>query len=136
MKYNSKKGQISIEIMYSVGVLMVIFILLSSVTFDKKIDVEKARDTVDKRSDCVMISNALGRVAVLGEGYTSEFTTTFIFDVFQTGLIIVGDKIYEENTPEEIEVICSFNGNLDQDYNDNNGLNWKVTNTGGVLSII
>ena len=35
-----KKGQISIEIMYSVGVLLLIFIMLSSVTFTKKLDVE------------------------------------------------------------------------------------------------
>ncbi len=133
MKHQSKKGQISIEIMYSVGVLMVIFILLSSVTFDRKIDVERARDTVDKRSDCIMISNALGRVASLGEGYSSEFTTTFNFDVFTTGLIIVGDV--STSSPEEIEVICTFNGNLYQDYIDQTGLNWKVNNVGGVLSI-
>tara|TARA_Y100000310_G_scaffold13087_1_gene13429 strand:- start:17486 stop:17893 length:408 start_codon:yes stop_codon:yes gene_type:complete len=133
MKHQSKKGQISIEIMYSIGVLMVIFILLSSVTFDRKIDVERARDTVDKRSDCIMISNALGRVASLGEGYSSEFTTTFNFDVFTTGLIIVGDV--STSSPEEIEVICTFNGNLYQDYIDQTGLNWKVNNVGGVLSI-
>jgi hypothetical protein len=133
MKRQSKKGQISIEIMYSVGVLLMIFILLSSVTFDKKVDVERARDTVDKRSDCIMISNALGRVASLGDGYSSYFTTTFYFEIFQTGLIIVGDV--SGSTPEEIEVICTFNGKLDQDYEKDGG-SWEVINAGGILSII
>ena len=132
MKHRSKKGQISIEIMYSVGVLMVIFILLSSVTFNKKVDVERARDTVDKRSDCIMISNALGRVASLGEGYSSEFTTIYYFEIFKTGLIVVGDV--SGSTPEEIEVICTFNGNLDQDYSEGGGI-WEVINSEGVLSI-
>ena len=126
-----KRGQISIEIMYSVAVLLVIFLVLSSATFERKVQVEDTRDAVEKRSDCIMISNALSRVATLGEGYSSTFKTIHNFDIFDTGLIVVGDV--GDIGPKEIEVICSYSGVLNQtSYDDYIGA-WKVNNTKGVL---
>ncbi len=126
-----KRGQISIEIMYSVAVLLVIFLVLSSATFERKIQVEATRDTIEKRSDCIMISNALSRVATLGEGYASTFKTIHNFDIFDTGLIVIGDV--GDLGPKEVEVVCSFNGVLNQtSYKDYIGA-WKVNNTKGVL---
>jgi uncharacterized protein (UPF0333 family) len=128
----NKKGQISIEIMYSVGVLLVIFLILTAATFQRKIDVENTRETIEKRNDCVMISNAMNRVSSLGEGYSSTFRTIYNFDVFDTGLIVIGD--IAGSTPEEIEVICSFNGLLNQ-HNYTGYGSWKVTKSGGNLSL-
>ncbi len=126
-----KRGQISIEIMYSVGVLLVIFLILSYATFNRKVEIERTRETVDKRSDCIMISNALNRVASLGEGYSSTFKTVYNFDIFDTGLIIVGD--IDDTGPKEIEIVCSFSGVLNQtSYEDYFG-KWDVTNDGGEL---
>jgi len=128
-----KKGQISIEIMYSVAVLLVIFLVLSSATFDRKIQVERTRDTVNKRSDCIMISNALSRAASLGEGYSTTFKTVHNFDIFDTGLIVVGDL--GDKGPKEVEVVCSYNGLLNQTaYKDYLG-SWRVNNTEGMLQL-
>ena len=129
-----KKGQISIEIMYSVGVLLLIFVMLSSVTFTKKLDVERTRETVLKKNDCVMISNALQRVATLGEGYESWFKSYYELNVLKSGLIIVGDT--GDGGPTEIEIICSFNGVLNQASYSLSGGEFIISNDGGVLSII
>ncbi len=128
-----KKGQISIEIMYSVGVLLLIFIMLSSVTFTKKLDVERTRETVLKKNDCVMISNALQRVATLGDGYESWFKTYHKIDILESGLIIVGD--IEDGGTSEIEIICSFNGVLYNAAYSLIGDEFTISNTEGVLNI-
>lgn len=129
-----KRGQISIEIMYSVAVLLVIFLMLSSAAFDRKIQVERTRETVEKRSDCVMISNSLSRVASLGEGYSSTFKTIYNFDVFDTGLIVVSD-VSTDNEEKEIEIICSFSGVLaEASFPDKFGA-FKVENIGGLLNL-
>jgi len=124
MKSMKKKGQISIEIMYSIGVLLIIFILTSSLAFNRKIAIEKTDEIIEKRSDCAMISNAINRVVSLGDGYKSTFKTIYNFDVYDIGLIVVGDTA--GTTPEEVEVICTFNGKLNEtEYIDNQG-NWEV----------
>ena len=87
--------------MYSVGVLLLIFIMLSSVTFTKKVDVERTRETVQKKNDCVMISNALQRVATLGDGYESWFKTRHKLNILNSGLIILGDTA--DGGPTEID---------------------------------
>ena len=74
MLRKNKKGQVSIEIMYSVGVLLIIFLLLTVMTFNKKIDVERTRDIIDKKNDCNQISSAINRVLALGDGYNATFT--------------------------------------------------------------
>ena len=128
-----KKGQISIEIMYSVGVLLLIFIMLSSVTFTKKVDVERTRETVQKKNDCVMISNALQRVATLGDGYESWFKTRHKLNILNSGLIILGDTA--DGGPTEIEIICSFNGVLDKASYSLIGDEFTISNSEGVLNI-
>lgn len=131
MYKKSKKGQISIEIMYSVGVLLVIFILLTAMTFSKKIDVEITRDTVNKKNDCNKISSAINRVLSLGSGYESTFRTVYHFDVYDTELIIVGDPVIGD--PKEIEVICTFEGEIDKDYEGTG--TWRVINERGILKM-
>jgi len=128
-----RRGQISIEIMYSVSVILVIFLILTSFTFDKKVEVEKMRETIEKRSDCVMISNSLGRAAALGEGHSSTFKTSYNFDIFDSGLIVIGD--IAGSTPTEVEVVCSYNGILGEEaYTDKYGA-WKVFNNGENLTL-
>lgn len=131
MRRKNKKGQISIEIMYSVGVLLIIFILLTVMTFSKKVDVERTRDTVEKKNDCNEISSAINRVLALGDGYEATFKTIFNFDVYTSELIIVGDP--DVGDPREIEVTCTFEGEIDQDYTGT-GI-WKVINNAGMLKM-
>ncbi len=126
-----KKGQVSIEIMYSVGVLLIIFILLTVMTFNKKIDVEKTREIIDKRNDCNKISGSINRVLALGDGYNATFKTPHTFDVYMTELIIVGDL---EPSNTEVEIICTFEGNLTKDYLGGSG-KWKAINSGGQLHL-
>lgn len=131
MLMKNKKAQVSIEIMYSVGVLLIIFLLLTVMTFNKKIDVEQTRDIIDKKNDCNRISSAINRVLALGDGYNATFRTPHTFDVYTTELIIVGDA---ETTNSEVEVVCTFEGELTEDYLLGTG-KWKAINEKGVLRL-
>tara|TARA_Y100000310_G_scaffold345353_1_gene464071 strand:- start:1589 stop:2002 length:414 start_codon:yes stop_codon:yes gene_type:complete len=136
MKNVSRRGQISIEILYSVGVLLLIFIMLTGITFERRMSVESTRDLVGKKDTCMMISNKLNSVSVLGDGYSSDFKTIHRFDVYDTGLLIVGDVgVAEEDKPKEVEAVCTFNGVLFTDKFTGDGGAWSVVNNGGVLTI-
>ena len=64
--YKTKKGQISTEIMYAVGVMIVIFLLLTGVTMNRKSELRKTDDYLQKRNQCFRISNAISTLTAAG----------------------------------------------------------------------
>ena len=63
-----KKGQISTEVIYSVGVMIVIFLLLTGITFNRRMDVRKSDDYLNKRTECLKISNTVSSLSSSGDG--------------------------------------------------------------------
>jgi hypothetical protein len=127
-----KRGQIGVEIMYAVGVLLVIFIILTAVAFERRVSVSKAGETVDKKNDCSMIADKLNSIAALGEGYSTWFKTFYFVHVLESGIIYVGDNGTSAN---EIEVVCTFNGELNQPIYGNMTGRWSIFNNQGKLEL-
>jgi hypothetical protein len=133
IKCNSKKGQIGIEIMYSIGVLLAIFILLTSVTFERRISVEKSREMIDKKNDCVMVSDKLISITSLGDGYSTQFKTLHNLDIYANGLIVIGD--FESVDEKEIEILCQYTGKLNQTSYENLTGSYNIIGENGVIRI-
>jgi len=106
----NKKAQVSIEIIYSVGVLLLIFIMLSGVTLSRKGVVDDTREFIEKRDTCLKISNKLNGILTLEEGFETNFKTIYEVEITDSGMIIVGDEGGEN--PKEVEAYCSFPGGL------------------------
>ncbi len=132
MVRKNKRGQVSIEIMYSIGVLLLIFILLTAVTFSKRVDVRKTDETVKKKNDCNEISSALNRILALGDGYSTDIYTPYNLDLFEAGLIVIGDPGVSST---EIELVCTFEGILAKEYRDLTG-SQRFNNTGGIIWVV
>ena len=133
IRLNNKKGQIGIEIMYSIGVLLAIFILLTSVTFERRISVEKSREMIDKKNDCVMVSDKLTSITSLGDGYSTQFKTLHNLDIYDNGLIIIGD--FGPGDEKEIEILCQYTGILNQTSYENLTGSFSIIGEGGFIKI-
>ena len=118
--------------MYAVGVLLVIFIILIAISFERRTGVRKADETVSKKNDCAMIANKLNSIAALGDGYNTWFKTFYSVDIFNSGLVVVGDA---GNSSTEIEIFCTFNGELNQSKYQNMSEKWSISNNQGKLEI-
>ncbi len=129
---HTRKGQISIEMMFSIGVMLFIFILLAGVTFEKKVTVERLRESINKQNDCYVIANAFGRVSALGDGYSVTFKSIYIFDIFDNGLVMISDELGVVDGEQEI--VCTYSGLIDQEYLDNTGI-YTVTNINNQLTL-
>ena len=47
----SKKGQISTEVIYAIGVMMIVFFILSSINFVRTTDLGKLNDFLKKKNE-------------------------------------------------------------------------------------
>ena len=52
-----KKSQANIELLYSLGTILILFLIITLISFDKNTEIKKTRDFVEKRNDCLKIAN-------------------------------------------------------------------------------
>ncbi len=52
-----KKSQANIELLYSIGTILILFLIITLISFDKNIEIKKTKDFVEKRNDCLKIAN-------------------------------------------------------------------------------
>lgn len=110
---HTKRGQISTEVIYSVGVLVVIFLLLTGITFNRKIDIRRTEDYMNKRAECLKISNTLSSVSASGHGTARTIKVDYNVTISNQSRITVSET---GATPRTIEAVCTYTGNV----NDNN----------------
>ena len=53
------KGQVSIEIMFAVGMMLFIFIFMLAYSFNKKIDVTRFDNVISAKGDCTKLSTVM-----------------------------------------------------------------------------
>lgn len=108
--FKKKQGQISTEIMYAVGVMIMIFLLLTGVTFNRKSELRRMDDYLQKRNECLRIANTIS--SLTASGFNTE-ATIFVYyggRVFNNSRIVVGyDPASEKETP------CTYVGIISPD---------------------
>ncbi|MBS3144973.1 hypothetical protein J4208_05310 [Candidatus Woesearchaeota archaeon] len=106
--YKSRRGQISTEIMYAVGVMIMIFLLLTGISFNRRSELRKMDDYLQKRNECLKISNTLASLTSAGFNTRAVVTVYNKVWIFNTGRITVDPSLSgSEETP------CTFVGNID-----------------------
>ncbi len=74
IKRTIKRAQVGNEMMFGVGVVLLIFILLLPASIEKKNEVDKSAIALEKINACKTFSNILARVSVTGNlNVTSAF---------------------------------------------------------------
>ncbi|MEK6903063.1 MAG: hypothetical protein AABW64_00255 [Nanoarchaeota archaeon] len=103
-----KKGQISTEVIYSVGVMIVIFLLLTGITFNRRMDVRKSDDYLNKRTECLKISNTVSSLSSSGDGTQRIIQIIYNVTITNQSRIIVSET---GATPKTVEAVCTYTGN-------------------------
>src|SRR3989344_1606277 len=121
--YKSRRGQISTEIMYAVGVMIMIFLLLTGISFNRRSELRKMDDYLQKRNECLKVSNTLASLTAAGFNTRAVLTVYNKVWIYNTGRITV-----DPSTTSSKETPCTFIGNIDikqiplgQDYRELTG---------------
>ena len=109
-----KKAHISTEVMYSIGVMVVIFLILTGISFNRNRELEKTSDFLKKKSECLKVSDTLSTMWLSGSEMEANITFKYTTSIFRvSGIIFVGETT---ETTTSVEATCTYNANIDEDY--------------------
>lgn len=136
--YKSQKGQISTEIMYAVGVMILIFLLLSGISFNRRSELQKVDDHLQKRSECLKIANTLASLTASGFNSRAVLTLSNPVWIYPNGRIVIAPS-----TTSTTETSCTYVGNINSlqlGSNDHlaltgGGINYCFFNNDEIVSI-
>src|SRR3989344_5839443 len=111
--YKSRRGQISTEIMYAVGVMIMIFLLLTGVSFNRRGELRDMDDYLQKRNECLKISNAIA--SLTSSGFNSRIVLTLRnrASVHGNGRIVIDPSHFQGAYSSTRETPCTYVGYLD-----------------------
>lgn len=107
--YKSRRGQISTEIMYAVGVMIMIFLLLTGIAFNRRSELRKMDDYLQKRNECLKISNTIASLTASGFNTRAIITLYYKSWVYNSSRITVDPSLTSTK-----ETPCTYVGNIDQ----------------------
>ena len=108
----AKKGQISIEVIYSVGVMLIIFLILTGVSFSWRLQFMHTDQYIDQRDQCFKIADYISGVAVGGHGTSARVYIREQSEVYSNGVIVVGTT---SAGPGPVEATCGFSAPMKDD---------------------
>lgn len=109
--YKPRRGQISTEIMYAVGVMIMIFLLLTGVSFNRRSELRKMDDYLQKRNECLKVANTISSLTAAGFNTRSVITVYNKIWIFNNSRIAI-DPLAAKETP------CTYVGYIDQSILD------------------
>jgi len=133
----TKKAQISLEVLYSVGIMIIIFIILTGISFERKNTLNRLDSYLERKNECYRIANIIDGVHANGDNTIATFTIINPVDIQTNGVIIVQDEGVQKGyiDPERsIEAHCTYHGNVVQPVTNEKGIA-TVTNTDGDITI-
>ena len=92
------KGQVAIEGMMSIGIILLLFLIIFAFTFERRVELIKTENYLNKRQECLKFSNLISSVYTAGDGTIMNASTTYVISVFKQGIISVEDKIGVKET--------------------------------------
>ncbi|MBS3172315.1 hypothetical protein J4438_01895 [Candidatus Woesearchaeota archaeon] len=92
-KYKNRKSQVTPEIMFGVGTIMFLFLLIAVFTLNYQIKLGEQEDYIEKRSECLKMTNLINSVYVSGPGTEVQTHTDFVITAFNGSIISVGGGV-------------------------------------------
>ena len=129
MRRTRRKGQISTEIIYSVGVMLLIFLLLAGITFNRKIDIRELDEYLEMRNACQQMSNVVSSISAAGENTMRAIKIDYNITVYTDSRIVVRDESAYDNR----DVVCTYTGNVAQ-ANLSKETTYTIINTNGLVT--
>ena len=129
-----RRGQISMEVMYSVGVMMIIFIILTGISFNRRLEISHTDEYLDKHNQCFKLADYITSVAAGGDGTAAQVYLRHYTDIAGKGVIIVGGAV---KTEELIEATCGYSAKISatSDLTLDPYLTYRILNIRGTVDI-
>ncbi len=127
-----KKGQISIEVLYAVSIVLILFTLLSVLALERRGDVRRMEDFMNKRGECFRLSTLIAGAASTGDRAVYDFYSHYNINVESRGFINVRDL---NVTGTSQEVFCSFHAVIADNYTLADG-NYKIIGGFGIVNLV
>ncbi len=129
---SAKKGQISIEVMYSVGVMLIVFFILSGLTFNQRSDLRHLDDILERKIECLKLSNAITETSIVTENAYSDIFLKYNTTLYRDGVIIIAGQ---DERKISTDTSCTFTAYINTDkpaINLTRGVVQIVNNRGNV----
>ena len=97
------------EVMYAVGVMLMIFLILTGISFNRQLEINDSSEFLDKKSHCEKFAGYIAGVSSGGSGTYAEVYARYETSVFDGGVVVVG----KENGVDSVTATCSFLGQVD-----------------------
>ncbi|MCK4521818.1 MAG: hypothetical protein KAU20_04545 [Nanoarchaeota archaeon] len=90
-QYNkmNKKSQISIEFLFSLGIVLFILIILSVFSINKNRELNYKKDIIEKKQECLKFSNFILYTHNSGSGTSIQAKTQYSLKIYNTSTIEV-----------------------------------------------
>jgi len=112
-----KKAQsISTELMFAVALIIIMFAVLFSFMLEKKTDTIQGGGKLDRRAECLRISNLLSSVSAGGSGTEATTKLNKLVAVFNSSLIYVAESGNLSLAQANVAIVASEAGNTSQDF--------------------
>lgn len=113
-----RKSQISIEFMFTLGIIFFIFLIIFGFIINRRTEVKETEDYLEKRAECMKISSMISSVFAGGDGTIAKTKTKYLITIFNYSLINV-EEIEDISTVEnKIAVLASEAGETSQTFYD------------------
>lgn len=132
-----KKSQISVELLYAVGVIILVFLLLVGITFNYRQDIRRSDEFLTMRGECFEVSDTIASVSAAGMNTERIITIDNRVKILDDGRILVGGADLTSLDFDNAKAICTYTGTIAEielsrgDYNFlNTGVIVQVINVG------
>ena len=103
-----RRGQISMEVLYSVGVMFTIFLILTGISFNWRLQHAHTEQYLQQRDECFKLANYIATVGIGGHGTYANVYVREMTEVSREGYLVVG---VTASGPGVVESNCGFSAN-------------------------
>ncbi len=101
-----EKAQISMEFLFSLGLIFLIFLFMLVIISEKQSDIRNSKVTLGKLSECQRIANIITSLASSNDGASIEIKTNYYINIAPSGAIFANNEDSSNN-----EVVCTYISN-------------------------
>lgn len=113
------RAQITIEFMFVIGIIMLIFIIFLGFALDKRADLRDREKFLEKRNECFKVADLVTSVFAAGHGAEATHSTDYIITIFNSSRMQVEEIGNVSSYVAQIAVLASEAGETSLSfYND------------------
>lgn len=112
-----RKAQISIEFLFALGIILLLFLVLFAFWFEKNIEVKKTGDYLEKKNECTRVASLLSSAFIGGDGTKIKISSIYYISIYNNSVGIRFLKDLERNQTR-IAILASEAGESSQSFYD------------------